>query len=134
MFRDIFYYNTPIYREILLEFLQFIEKYYVKRTLFILDVVLKLCWGVQHAFQRRSARLVLSPLKNGFIRRSEPCCKKRSGTPQHSTASKIGLSTPFLKPRWRLSESQRKMPNLSNSLRVISENEFSTGEPWNSSR
>ena len=34
MYRDIFYYNTPIYREILLKFLQFTEKYYVKRTTF----------------------------------------------------------------------------------------------------
>ena len=31
---DIFYYNTPIYREILLEFIQFTEKYYVNRTSF----------------------------------------------------------------------------------------------------
>ena len=31
---DIFYYNTPIYREILLKFLQFTEKYYVNRTSF----------------------------------------------------------------------------------------------------
>ena len=29
---DIFYYNTPIYKEILLKFLQFTEKYYVNRT------------------------------------------------------------------------------------------------------
>ena len=34
MFMDIFYYNTPIYREILLKFPQFTEKYYVNRTLF----------------------------------------------------------------------------------------------------
>ena len=31
---DIFYYNTQIYREILLQFLQFTEKYYVNRTPF----------------------------------------------------------------------------------------------------
>ena len=31
---DIFYYNTPIYREILLQFLQFTEKYYVNRMSF----------------------------------------------------------------------------------------------------
>ena len=31
---DIFYYNTQIYRGILLQFLQFTEKYYVNRTLF----------------------------------------------------------------------------------------------------
>ena len=29
---DVFYYNTPIYREILLKFIQFTEKYYVSRT------------------------------------------------------------------------------------------------------
>ena len=29
---DIFYYNTPIYREILLQFLQFEEKHYVNRA------------------------------------------------------------------------------------------------------
>ena len=31
---DIFYYNNPIYREALLKFLQFTEKYYVNRTPF----------------------------------------------------------------------------------------------------
>ena len=31
---DIFYYNTQIYSEILLQFLQFTEKYYVNRTPF----------------------------------------------------------------------------------------------------
>ena len=31
---DIFYYNTPIYTKILLQFLQFTEKYYVNRTPF----------------------------------------------------------------------------------------------------
>ena len=31
---DIFYYNTPIYKEILLKFLQSTEKYYVSRTPF----------------------------------------------------------------------------------------------------
>ena len=30
----IFYYNTPIYREILLQFIQFTEKYYFNRTPF----------------------------------------------------------------------------------------------------
>ena len=34
VFMDIFYYNTQIYREILLQFLQFTEKYYVNRTPF----------------------------------------------------------------------------------------------------
>ena len=40
--------------------------------LFILDAVLNPCWGVQHAVQRCSARLVLARLKKGFMRRSEP--------------------------------------------------------------
>ena len=31
---DIFSYNTPIYKEILLKFLQFTEKYYINRTPF----------------------------------------------------------------------------------------------------
>ena len=31
---NIFYYNTPIYREALLQFLEFTEKYYVNRTPF----------------------------------------------------------------------------------------------------
>ena len=33
---DIFYYNTTIYKEILLKFLQSTEKYYVNRTSFYL--------------------------------------------------------------------------------------------------
>ena len=41
--------------------------------LFILDAMLKPYWGVQHAFQWCSARLVLARLKKGFTRRSEPC-------------------------------------------------------------
>ena len=47
---DIFYYNTPIYREILLKFLQFTEKYYVNNIdvnnslpLSTVHVVLKPC-------------------------------------------------------------------------------------------
>ena len=67
---DIFYYNTPIYREILLNFLQFTDKYYVNRMPFHF----RRC---AEAFQRRSARLVLTRLKNGFIRRSEPCYMKK---------------------------------------------------------
>ena len=31
---DIFFYNTPIYKEVLLQFLQFTKKYYVNRTPF----------------------------------------------------------------------------------------------------
>ena len=34
VFMDILYYNTPIYSEILLKFLQITEKYYVNRTPF----------------------------------------------------------------------------------------------------
>ena len=34
--------------------------------LFILDAVLKPCCGVQHAFEMRSARLVLERLKKWF--------------------------------------------------------------------
>ena len=61
--------------------------------LFILDAVLKPCWGVQHAFQRRSARLVLARLKMVlYVDMSRPIWKS-SGTSQHSTASKIGLSS-----------------------------------------
>ena len=45
--------------------------------LFILDAVLKPGWGAQHVFKRRSARLVLARLRNGFIRRSDPCHMKR---------------------------------------------------------
>ena len=32
VFVNILYYNTPIYREILLQFLQYTEKYYINRT------------------------------------------------------------------------------------------------------
>ena len=92
---DIFYYNTPIYREILLKFLQFTEKYYVNRTPFHFrrraEAFSTPFKGVQHAFQRCSAWLVLARLKNAFIRRSEPCYIEKSGTPQHNTVSKIGL-------------------------------------------
>ena len=34
VFMDILYYNTPIYSEMLLKFLQITEKYYVNRTPF----------------------------------------------------------------------------------------------------
>ena len=76
---------------------QFTRKYFsnfsnlqinIKSTerLFTLDAVLKPCWGVQHAFQRRSARLVLACLKNGFMRRSQPGYMKKfwCTLPQHS--------------------------------------------------
>ena len=63
----ILYYNTPIYKEILLQFLQFTENITSTERPFILDTVLKPCWGLQHVFQRRSARLVLAHLKIDFI-------------------------------------------------------------------
>ena len=47
---DIFYYNTPIYKEILLKFLQSREKYYVNRTPFHFR-------GRAEAVLRRAARL-----------------------------------------------------------------------------
>ena len=67
---DIFYYNTPIYREILLQFLQFTEKYYVNRMSFYFR-------RRAEAVLRRAVRLVLARLKNGFIGRSEPCYMKK---------------------------------------------------------
>ena len=49
--------------EMLLQFLQFTKNITPTERLFILDSVLKLWWGAQHAFQRRSAQLVLARLK-----------------------------------------------------------------------
>ena len=49
---EIFYYNTPIYKEILLKFLQSTEKYYVNRTPFNFrgraEACSTLSKGVQH--------------------------------------------------------------------------------------
>ena len=74
---DTFYYNTQIYREILLQFVQFTEKYYVSRTPFHFrrraEAVLRRAARLSKAFS--TARL--STPKNGFIRRSEPCYMKR---------------------------------------------------------
>ena len=50
VFRDIFYHNTTIYREILLKFLQFTEKYYINRTPFHFR-------RLAEAVLRRAARL-----------------------------------------------------------------------------
>ena len=79
VFMDILYYNTPIYSEILLKFLQITEKYYVNRTPFHFrrraEAVLRRAF--KDAFQRRSAWLVLTRLKNGFIRQSELCSMKK---------------------------------------------------------
>ena len=69
----VFNYNTPIYREILLQFLQFTEKYFTNRTLFNFRCRVEVVLRRAAVFQRRSAQLVLARLKDGFIRRSEPC-------------------------------------------------------------
>ena len=74
---DIFYYNIPIYKEILLKFLQSTEKYYVNRMPFHFRRRAEAVLRVEHAIQKRSVRLVLAHLKNGFIRRSEPCYMKK---------------------------------------------------------
>ena len=76
---DIFYYNTPIHREILCKFLQFTDKYYVNRTPFHFR-------RRAEAVLRRAARLVVARLKKGFIRRSEPCYMKKfwHASAQHS--------------------------------------------------
>ena len=74
---DIFYYNTPIYRELLLQFILFTEKYYANRTPFRFRRRAEAALRRAARFQRRSARLVLTRLKNGFIRRSEPCYMKK---------------------------------------------------------
>ena len=74
---DIFYYNTPIYKEIPLNFLQSTEKYYVNKTPFYFrrraEAVLMRAARLQKAFS--TARP--STPKNGFIRRSEPCYTKK---------------------------------------------------------
>ena len=51
---DIFFYNTPIYRKMLLQFLQFTEKYYVNRTPFHFR-------RRAEAVLRRAARLSKAP-------------------------------------------------------------------------
>ena len=85
MFVDIFYYNTPIHREILCKFLQFTDKYYVNRTPFHFR-------RRAEAVLRRAARLVLARLKMVLSVDLSRAIWKSSGTPQHNTASKIGLS------------------------------------------
>ena len=51
---DIFYHNTPIYREIFLPFLQFTSKYYVNKTPFHFrrhaEAVLRLAARLSKAF------------------------------------------------------------------------------------
>ena len=74
---DIFSYNTPIYKEILLKFLQFTEKYYINRTPFHFrrraEAVLRRAARLSKAFSTARPR---TP-KNGFIRGSEPCYMKK---------------------------------------------------------
>ena len=77
VFMYIFYYNTQIYWEILLQFLQFTEKYYVIRTPFHFryhaEAMLRLPARLSKAFS--TARPSTS--KNDFIRRSKPCYMKK---------------------------------------------------------
>ena len=72
--------------EIFLQFLQFTENITSTERLFILDVVLKQYWGVQHTFQRRSARFALAHVKNIFIRQSKAVLDKTfwHASAQHS--------------------------------------------------
>ena len=74
---DIFYYNTPIYREILLQFIQFTEKYYVNRTPFRFrrrtEAVLRRAARLSKAFSMARP----STPKKWFIYRSEPCYMKK---------------------------------------------------------
>ena len=90
---DIFYYNTPIYKEILLKFLQSTEKYYVSRTPFQFR-------RSAEAALRRAARLRNklstarpSTPKNGFISRSGPCYMKKFW---HASAQHGALNRPKL--------------------------------------
>ena len=89
---DIFYYNTPIYWKHFSNFSNLQKNITSTERIFVLDAVLKPCWGGQHAFQRRSARLVLARPKIVLNVDLGRAIWKSSGTPQHSTASKIGLT------------------------------------------
>ena len=55
MLVHIFSYNIPIYREILLQFLQFAEKYHSAESLFILDAVLKALYVDLSLARRKSS-------------------------------------------------------------------------------
>ena len=81
---------------------QFTEKYFSNfsnlqrnftstQRLFILYAVLEPPWGVQHAFQKRSARLVPTRIKNGLYVDLSCAIWKSSGMSQYSMASKIDL-------------------------------------------
>ena len=86
VFMDIFYYNTPIYREVVLHFIQFIEKCQVNRTPFHFrrraEAVLRRAACLRKAFSTACPSMP----KNGFIRRSEPCYMKKfwHASAQHS--------------------------------------------------
>ena len=74
---DILYNNTPIYRGILLQFLQFTKKYYVNRTPFhFRRRVEAVLWRAARLSKAFSTARPSTP-KNGFIRRSEPCYMKK---------------------------------------------------------
>ena len=74
---DIFYYNTPIYREILLKFLQFTEKYYVNRTPFHFRCCAEAMLRRTACLSKALSTACPSTPKNGFIQRSEPCYMKK---------------------------------------------------------
>ena len=73
VFMDIFCYNTQIYREIFLQFLQFTDKYYVNRTTFHFRRCAKTVLRRAARFSKAFNTARPSTRKNGFIRRSEPC-------------------------------------------------------------
>ena len=66
---DIFYYNTPIYKEILLKFLQSTEKCYVNRTPFYFrrraETVLRRAGRLRKAFN--TARLSTPRLRSTVL-------------------------------------------------------------------
>ena len=74
---DIFYYNTPIYAKIRLQFLQFTEKYYVNRTPFHFrrhaESVLRRATHLSKAFSTPRP----SAPEKCFIHQSEQCFMKR---------------------------------------------------------
>ena len=83
-----FYHNTPIYREIRLQFLQFTEIYYINSIPFYFGRHAK---AVLRHPAYLSARLVLVRLQKGFICLSEPCYMEKFWQASVSATSKIGL-------------------------------------------
>ena len=71
---NIFYYRTPVYWEMLLQFLQFTEKYHINRMPFHFsrraEAMLRRAARISKAF---STACPSTPKKKGFIHRSEPC-------------------------------------------------------------